>query len=592
MKDLKRLNALFIKYKTHLILGIVFITLSNSFSVFIPHFTGLAIDTIQENASVYTMLKGAHFDGYYGKIFLQSILLIGCLILVSALLKGFFLFLTRQTIIVMSRHMEFDMKNEIFAHYQKLPISFYRSHNTGDLMNRISEDVGKVRMYLGPAVMYGINLVVLFTLTITQMFSVNSTLAIYTLLPLPILSLSIYYVSDKMDKQSEKIQVSLSGLSTFVQEAFSGIRVLKAFVKEDAFEKKFLKQSNNYKTESLKLSMINALFFPTILGLIGLSTISVVYIGGVQVGLGEVTIGNISEFIMYVSMLTWPVASVGWVTSIVQTAAASQRRINEFLDTEPSIVSTEELTSEIKGEISFENVSLTYSESNILAIDNISLTIEAGECLAIIGGTGSGKSTFANLVSRLYDPNSGIIKIDGIAIEKYNIPYLRSQIGYVPQDTFLFSDSIANNISFGMEDVDQTMIEQAAKDAGVYSNIIDFPNGFETVLGERGITLSGGQKQRVTLARAIIRNPKILILDDSLSAIDTKTEDEILENLQRIMRNRTTIIISHRVSSVKLANKIAVMDDGKIVELGTHDELIALNGEYKQLYDSQLEDLS
>lgn len=488
--------------------------------------------------------------------------------------------------------MEFDMKNDIFEHYQKLPISFYRSHNTGDLMNRISEDVGKVRMYLGPAVMYGLNLVVLFTLTISQMFSVNSTLAIYTLLPLPLLSLSIYYVSEKMNKQSEKIQTNLSGLSTFVQEAFSGIRVIKAFVKEDEFERKFLEQSNVYKKESLKLSMINALFFPTILGLIGLSTIAVVYIGGQQVGAGNVTIGNISEFIMYVNMLTWPVASLGWVTSIVQTASASQKRINEFLDTKPSIISEKNLTTPIKGKINFDRVTLKYEESDIVAIDDISIDINEGESIAIIGGTGSGKSTFANLVSRLYDPSSGTISIDGQNIKDYNIPFLRSQIGYVPQDAFLFSDSISNNISFGMENVDQERIEQAAKDAGVYSNIIGFPEGFDTVLGERGITLSGGQKQRVTLARALIRDPKILILDDSMSAIDTKTEDEILGNLKRIMENRTTIIVSHRVSSVKLADKIAVLNEGKITEIGSHEELLIKGGEYQKLYESQLEDLA
>lgn len=551
----------------------------------------MAIDTIQENATTFTMLKGSKFEEYFSNKFLDSVLIIGGLILVSALLKGFFLFLTRQTIIVMSRHMEYDMKNDIFEHYQKLPLSFYRSNNTGDLMNRISEDVGKVRMYLGPAVMYGLNLVVLFTLTITQMFNVNSTLAFYTLLPLPLLSISIYYVSDKMDKQSEKIQANLSGLSTFVQEAFSGIRVLKAFVKEGEYENKFLEQSNVYKKESLKLSLINALFFPTILGLIGLSTISVVYIGGLQVGAGNVTIGNISEFIMYVNMLTWPVASLGWVTSIVQTASASQRRINEFLDTQPSIVSEKNITTNITGRITFEHVSLTYTESDIKAIDDISIEISQGESLAVIGGTGSGKSTFANLISRLYDPSSGVIKIDGNSIKDYKISHLRSQIGYVPQDSFLFSDSIANNISFGMEDPDQVQIEQASKDAGVYENIIQFPNGFETVLGERGITLSGGQKQRVTLARALIRNPKILILDDSLSAVDTKTEDQILGNLKRIMENRTTIIVSHRVSSVKLADRIAVLDEGKIVEIGTHEELLLKGGEYKKLYESQLEEL-
>ena len=591
MKELKRLNKFFIKYKYRLILGVLFITASNTFSVFIPHFTGQAIDLIKENASLYTLIKGSSFTESFQSQFLNSVILIGTLILVSALLRGFFLYLTRQTIIVMSRFIEYDMKNEIFSHYQQLPISFYRSHNTGDLMNRISEDVSKVRMYIGPAVMYGLNLLVMFALTITKMYSVNSTLATYTLLPLPLLSLCIYYVSSRMDKQSTKIQQNLSGLSTFVQEAFSGIRVLKAFAKEKEFEKQFLVKSDEYKDESLKLALINALFFPVILGLIGLSTISVVYVGGLQVVAGNATVGNIAEFVMYVNMLTWPVASLGWVTSIIQSAAASQRRISEFLDTKPSIVSEKNLVKDIDGEISFENVKLVYQDSNIVAVEDLTFTIKKGESIAIVGGTGSGKSTIANLITRLYDPSEGVVKIDGIEYKDYNIPKLREQIGYVPQDVFLFSDTIGNNIAFGLVDVEKATIEQAAKDAGVYRNIVDFPNQFDTILGERGITLSGGQKQRVTLARALIRNPKILILDDSLSAVDTKTEDEILSNLKRIMENRTTVIVSHRVSSVKLANRIAFLEDGKITEIGTHEELMLKNGSYKSLYDSQLEEV-
>lgn len=590
MKDLKRLNKLFFKYKYLLLLGTLFITLSNTFSVYIPHFTGGAIDLITNSTSEIFIVKGTLLEDALSNQFLKNILLFGALILGSALLKGFFLYLTRQTIIVMSRHMEFDMKNEIFAHYQQLPLSFYRSHNTGDLMNRISEDVSKVRMYLGPAVMYGLNLVVLFTLTISKMYTVNSTLATYTLLPLPLLSLSIYYVSSKIDRQSEKIQQSLSGLSTFVQEAFSGIRVIKAFAREDRYANKFLKESNEYKNESLKLSRINSLFFPLILGIIGLSTIIVVYIGGIQTIAGNISVGNIAEFVMYVNMLTWPVASLGWVTSIVQRAAASQRRINEFLETEPSIISKKDIKQDIKGHISFENVSLTYEDSNITAIKNVSFEVKGGETLAIVGGTGSGKSSLGNLITRLYDTTSGSVKIDGIDIKDYNIANLRGQMGSVPQDTFLFSDSIANNISFGLKEVTTDQIEKAAKDANVYDNIINFPNRFETVLGERGITLSGGQKQRVTLARAIIRNPKILILDDSLSAVDTKTEDAILTSLNRIMDGCTSIIISHRVSSVKLADKIIVINEGEIIEQGTHNFLMAQHGEYRKLYDSQLEE--
>lgn len=591
MKELKRLNKFFIKYKYRLLLGVLFITASNVFSVFIPHLTGQAIDLIKENSSLYTVIKGVSDTGLFENQFINSIIFIGALILGSALLRGVFLYLTRQTIIVMSRFIEYDMKNEIFSHYQQLPISFYRSHNTGDLMNRISEDVSKVRMYIGPAIMYGLNLIVLFALTITKMYSVNSTLATYTLLPLPILSICIYYVSSKMDKQSTKIQQNLSGLSTFVQEAFSGIRVLKAFSKEKEFEKQFLVKSDAYKDESLKLAMINALFFPVILGLIGLSTISVVYVGGLEVIAGNASVGNIAEFVMYVNMLTWPVASLGWVTSIIQSAAASQRRISEFLNTKATIISVKNLENEIAGAISFENVKLTYPDSNITAVENLSFEIKHGESIAIVGGTGSGKSTIANLITRLYDPTEGVVKIDDVDIKDYSIPKLREQIGYVPQDVFLFSDTIGNNIAFGLADVEQTQIEQAAKDAGVYKNIVDFPHQFDTVLGERGITLSGGQKQRVTLARALIRNPKILILDDSLSAVDTKTEDEILSNLQRIMKNRTTVIVSHRVSSVKLADKIAFLEDGKITEMGTHEELMLKNGSYKSLYESQLEEI-
>ncbi len=591
MKELKRLNKFFIKYKYRLILGVFFITASNIFSVFIPHLTGQAIDLIKENASLYTVIKGVSETSSFEGQFISSIILIGALILGSALLRGVFLYLTRQTIIVMSRFIEYDMKNEIFSHYQQLPISFYRSHNTGDLMNRISEDVSKVRMYIGPAIMYGLNLIVLFALTISKMYSVNSTLATYTLLPLPVLSICIYYVSSKMDKQSTKIQQNLSGLSTFVQEAFSGIRVLKAFSKEKEFEKQFLVKSDAYKDESLKLAMINALFFPVILGLIGLSTISVVYIGGLEVIAGNASVGNIAEFVMYVNMLTWPVASLGWVTSIIQSAAASQRRISEFLNTKATIVSEKKLEKEIAGAITFEKVKLTYPDSDITAVEDLSFEIKQGESIAIVGGTGSGKSSIANLITRLYDPSEGVVKIDGIDVKDYSIPKLREQIGYVPQDVFLFSDSIGNNIGFGLADVEQQQIEQAAKDAGVYKNIMDFPNQFDTVLGERGITLSGGQKQRVTLARALIRNPKILILDDSLSAVDTKTEDEILSNLKRIMQNRTTVIVSHRVSSVKLADKIAFLEDGKITEMGTHEELMFKNGSYKSLYESQLEEV-
>lgn len=590
MNALYRLNKYFVRYKFHLILGIIFVTLSNAFSIVPAQLVKHAIDLITENIKIQLLFQDFSTGIATKAQFYESILFYGLLILVMALLRGLFLYLTRQTLIVMSRHIEYDLKNEIYEHYQKLPLSFYRKNNTGDLMARISEDVGKVRMYVGPAIMYSLNLIILFTLVISYMFSINSTLATYTLLPLPFLSISIYYVSNKINKQSERIQKSLSNLSTFVQESFSGIRVIKAFAREEDSKENFSEESNNYKQESLKLTLINGLFFPLILFLIGASTIFTIYIGGIEVMKGNITVGTIAEFVLYVNMLTWPVTSLGWVTSIIQRAAASQTRINEFLETENSIVSIENETSPINGNIRFENVSLTYPESNITALKNVSFEVKQGQTLAIIGNTGSGKSTLATLITRMYDINEGKIFIDDKEIKRYNVQYLRGEMGYVPQDSFLFSDTILNNVAFGFDNPSLEQIEQATKDADVYQNIVDFPKGFDTMLGERGITLSGGQKQRLTLARALIRNPKILILDDSLSAVDTKTEDKILTNLERIMKNRTSIIISHRVSSVKLADKIIVLDDGKVVEEGSHTELMALNGNYKHLYDSQLDE--
>ncbi len=548
------------------------------------------INIIVNETEVITLFQNFTLFEKVQTLFFGSVIFLGVLLLISALLKGFFLFLTRQTIIVMSRHIEYDMKNDIYDHYQSLPLSFYRSNNTGDLMNRISEDVSRVRMYIGPAIMYGLNLIVLFTLVISYMVSVNSTLTFYVLLPLPILSVSIYLVSNRMNKQSEQIQRSLSGLSTFVQEAFSGIRVLKSFVRESDSVSKFSGKSNEYRQKSLKLAMTNSLFFPLIMGLIGLSQILTVYAGGVEVMNGNVTVGNIAEFIIYVYMLTWPVASLGWVTSIIQRAAASQERINEFMDTKTDILSEKDLKEDIKGDIEFKNISLVYDDSGIEAINKLSFKVPAGQTAAIVGTTGSGKSTIANLISRMYDPTDGEILIDGRNIKDYNVSHLRSQIGYVPQDVFLFSDTIGNNITFGAPKATREEMEQAAKDADVYNNIIEFDKAFDTVIGERGITLSGGQKQRISIARALIQKPKILLLDDCLSAVDTKTEDTILTNLSGIMKDRTSLIISHRVSSVKLADHIIVLDDGKIVEEGTHEELIAKNGTYKELYEMQQEE--
>ncbi|GAB3663561.1 ABC transporter ATP-binding protein [Echinicola sediminis] len=454
-------------------------------------------------------------------------------------------------------------------------------------MARVTEDVSRVRMYFGPALMYGINLLVLFPLVIGYMLTVNVPLTIYSLLPLPVLSVSIYIVNNMINERSEKIQRSLSGLSTFVQESFSGIRVIKAFVREEDSSKNFERESEEYKDKSISLTKVQSLFFPLIMGLIGVSTIITVYVGGNQVIQGAIGYGVIAEFILYVNMLTWPVTSLGWVTSIVQRAAASQTRINEFLDEKNHIVSEENLTSEIKGDIVFENISFTYPDSGIQALDKVNFSIQPGQSLAIIGTTGSGKSTIANLLMRMYDGSSGKILLDGYDIKAYDISHLRRQIGYVPQDVFLFSDSIFNNIGFGLDQIPGEVVEKAAKDADVYQNIVDFPAGFETRLGERGITLSGGQKQRVSIARAIAKEPSILLLDDCLSAVDTKTENVILNALKGIMEEMTSIIISHRVSSAKLADKIIVLDDGKVVEEGSHDLLMAQKGVYAELYEKQ-----
>ena len=455
-------------------------------------------------------------------------------------------------------------------------------------MARISEDVSRVRMYIGPAIMYGINLFTLFLMVIPFMFSINAKLTLYALIPLPLLSLSIYFVNNIINKRSEEIQRSLSGLSTFVQESFSGIRVIKAFVREESTYEDFTKESNDYKTKSLSLAFVNALFFPLIMGLIGLSVILTVYGGSLEVLNGQISTGVIAEFIIYVNMLTWPVTSLGWIISIIQRAAASQKRINEFLETKNDIVSTEDLVKDIKGAISFNSVGFTYEDSGIVALKDINFEVNPGESIAIIGTTGSGKSTIANLIARLYDVSSGNITIDGHDIRAYDLSSLRSQIGYVPQDVFLFSDSIKNNIAFGKQELSMEEVLKAAEDADLLENINRFPEGFETELGERGITLSGGQKQRLSIARAIAKDPQILILDDSLSAVDTKTENTILNSMSQIMKNRTSIIISHRVSSAKLADKIIVLDDGKMIEAGTNESLLASNGVYKELYDKQL----
>jgi len=588
VNDLAYLNKYLFKYKYRLILGTVFIVIANYFSIMPAVLVRYSFDLLKGNYELFKLFDGFDLQTDAYALFAKSIWILGILILISALLRGIFMFFMRQTIIVMSRIIEYDLKNEIFEHYQSLPLSFYRKNNTGDLMNRISEDVSKVRMYFGPAIMYGITLLTLFLMVIPFMFSINFKLTIYSLIPLPILSLSIYLVNNIIHKRSERIQESLSNLSTFVQEAFSGIRVIKAFDREEDINLQFEKESTDYKNKSLKLAFVQAVFFPLIMSLIGLSVILTIYIGGVEVFNGSISTGVIAEFIIYVNLLTWPVAALGWITSIIQQAAASQKRINEFLEKKTDIISTENLEKNLAGTIEFENVDFIYPDSGIHALKKISFKVNQGESVAIIGNTGAGKSTLANLICRMYDISSGSLKIDGKSIQKYNLSCLRSQIGFVPQDVFLFSDSIRNNIAFGNPGMNEEKIIQAAKDADLLNNIADLPNGFDTRVGERGITLSGGQKQRVSIARAVAREPKILILDDALSAVDTKTENTILEAMAKIMKGRTSLIISHRVSSAKLASKIIVLLDGSIIEQGSHEDLLEKNGAYKGIYDQQL----
>lgn len=547
----------------------------------------MVIDSVKQ----YNDIGANGLEGAFLNDFSASLASYVGLIVLVALLRGLFLYLQRQILIGMSRYIEFDLKNEIYAHYQELPLEFYRKNNTGDLMARISEDVSQVRMYLGPAIMYGLNLVSLFMIVIPFMVSVDLQLSLYVLIPLPFLSISIYYVNSLINRRSAAIQRSLSSLSTFVQEAFSGIRVLKAFSREKDSASNMQKESNFFRFKSLRLVQVDSFFFPLILLLTGLSNIIIVYFGGLEVISGRITFGVIAEFVIYINLLTWPVASLGWITSLVQRAEASQHRINEFLNTKTSIVSQKQIVKSISGSIEFNKVSFNYPDSGIQALSEISFNLKAGESIAILGGTGSGKSTIANLICRLFDPSEGVIQIDGTDVKDYDLKSLRSQIGYVPQDVFLFSDSIRNNIEFGAESLTEEQIIQAAADSDLLSNIEDFPNGFQTMLGERGITLSGGQKQRLSIARAIVKEPSILILDDSLSAVDTKTEHTILLSMERIMKDRSSIIISHRVSSAKLANKIIVLEDGKIVQSGTHEELSAVPGIYQNLYRRQVEEV-
>lgn len=587
MKELKYLNRYFLKYKWLLLSGTFFVIAANVFKVVSPRILGFALDMVAENISFYKSLNGYQLQEILQSSFNKKLMIFCLVYFAAALLSGLFTFFMRQTIIVMSRYIEYDLKNEIYNHYQALDIAFYKRNNTGDLMNRITEDVSRVRMYLGPALMYGINVLFLFSFVIYTMVRINLELTFWVLLPMPVLALSIFYVNGLINKSSEKIQEQLSNLTSHAQEFYSGIRVLKSFVQEKLALQFYENESELYKEKSLDLARIEALFFPIMVFLIGLSNIIVIFVGGRQVMQGLITPGNLLEFVMYVNMLSWPITSIGWIASIVQRASASQKRINKFLETKPQIASPSEAHFDINGSIEFRNVSFTYPDTGIEALNNVSFKINKGEKWALIGKTGSGKSTIADLIFRLYDTTEGEILIDGKNIKELNLSDLRSQIGYVPQDVFLFSDSIKNNIRFSDINLSENSVTEAAVNASIHNEIEQFPNRYDTIVGERGVTLSGGQKQRISIARSLIKKPEILIFDDALSAVDANTEHKILNNLNHAIEGKTVLVITHRIFSLMQFDGIIVLGEGKILEIGTHENLMKLNGSYAEIYQLQ-----
>ncbi len=579
MKSLKTLNTFFLKYKWRLFFGFIVTVAARIFALFYIPLSGESTNIIED----YIKGEITDLEMVKSELLWNIFLIIG-----ATLLAAFFTFLMRQTFIVVSRYIEYDLKNVVYKHYQELSLNFYKKNRTGDLMNRISEDVTKVRMYLGPAIMYSVSTLTSSVVVLIFMVGSAPMLTLYTVMPLPLLAYAIYKVSVAIHKRSTMVQQYLSKLHTFTQESFSGIAVIKSYGIEPQTNENFTELSNHSRDKNIHLVKVQAFFFPLMVFLIGISNVLVIYVGGNQYINGEVDLGVIVEFLLYVNMLTWPIASIGWVTSQVQQAAASQERINEFLDQKPEITNPKEEKDQLLGSVAFKNVSFTYDDTNITALKNVSFEVGSGETLAIIGKTGAGKSTILELIGRLYDVDKGEISVDKKDIRSLNLGSLRESIGYVPQDAFLFSDSIKNNIKFGKSDATDAEIETAAKNASVHKNIVNFSKGYDTVLGERGITLSGGQKQRVSIARAIIHEPKILLFDDCLSAVDTETEEEILSNLFKISREKTTIIVSHRISSAKNADKIIILEDGEIVQQGSHTQLINQEGYYKELYAKQL----
>lgn len=586
MQNLSVLTKYFLRYKYHLLLGIVFVAAGNYFRAWQPQVIREALDYVLEQLKAYQAADAIGKEIILGALG-GALFRFGGLVILLALIMGVFMYFMRQTIIVMSRLIEYDQRKEIYDHYQQLDKGFYRRNRTGDMMARITEDVNKVRMYLGPALLYGINLVTLFVMVIYAMLKVDVRLTLYSLLPLPVLSLSIYYVSRLIERRSQSIQAKLSQLTAIVQEVFSGIRVVKSYTQEKAFGAHFKKESEDYKLKNMSLALVEAMFIPLMMVLIGLSTILVIFVGGLQVFDGSITTGNIAEFVIYINMLTWPVTSIGWIASIVQQANVSQGRINQFLETPSAIQDTGSKKGRIKGDLTFDHVTFTYPDSGICAIDDLSFTIPAGQKVAIIGRTASGKSTIADLILRMYEPEKGSILIDDVPLGDYNLATLRDNIAYVPQDVFLFSDTIEANIKFGTQDASREVVEQYARHAAVYDDIMGLPEGFDTRIGERGITLSGGQKQRISIARALIKHPEFVILDDCLSAVDTHTEHTIISFLNRELANKTALIITHRILGMLDYDKILVVDHGRLVEEGTHDQLIEQKGHYFDLWQQQ-----
>lgn len=600
MRPLRSLNKYFLKYKWLLFWGIIFTIASNYFKILAPQVTKYVINIVEQSlGNVSPSAKSyTHYDPLVASFinllnldnasFNTRVFFSGVILLVLAVVSGFFLFLMRQTIIVMSRHIEYDQKNEIFNHYQKLDIQFYKTHNTGDLMNRISEDVSRVRSYVGPAMMYMVNLAATIGFSVTYMLNENRLLTLYVLAPLPMLAITIYYVNMIINRKADKIQRLLSDLTTNAQESYSGIRVIKSFVQEKAMRHFFKKNSEEYRDNAISLAKTEAIYFPSMGLLIGISTLLSIMIGGFYVIDGSINIGVIGEFVMYILILTFPVSAIGWTASMVQRAATSQRRINEFLDREPAVVNdVESIAHKLLGNIEFKNIDFVYPHTGIHALKNFNLKVKAGEKVAIVGKTGSGKSTVAQLMLRMYNVEKGMLLYDGIPVGKIDLKGLRSQIGYVPQDIFLFSDSISNNIAFGKTSAERREIEEAAKKAAVHSDVLEFSTGYDTIVGERGITLSGGQKQRISIARALLTDHQIVIFDDCLSAVDAKTENEVIGNLYNYLQNRTAIIITHRIFALFNFDKIIVMHDGEIAEIGTHQSLMELNGLYALMYRHQ-----